>query len=289
MKPVDIDGLFKQEIFKKLKSGMEPEALEEELPDLFLAWLDTPNSATGGQSPNAYFASKSPDELCGLLCDYVAAGMGLPDPLLYALEDSDSEQQLLNLLCGDRGTELTDEQREIARAAAAELLNQKESQQTDDEYIEILSSSCRNANLRAAAQQGLSARGEAVKQKLLAAVARTAEDAACDDLLDLLSALEPDERIYSALVHCFQSRFENRASCASFFARYGDARAVEVLQKALPGASYVEYQAMCEAIEALGGPEQPKREFKGDPDYEAAQRAKEKQQEDEDQGENGGE
>ena len=75
----------------------------------------------------------------------------------------------------------------------------------------------------------------------------------------------------------YQSRVEDRSSCAASFARYGDERAIPVLADALAGAKYREYTAMCEAIEALGGPEQPRRSFVGDPDYEAVRKEKEEQ------------
>lgn len=277
MKLIDIDELFKKEILRMLAEGKSAESLEDEIVDLFLDWLNTPNEALEGVSPNEYFTRMTPEELCGALVEYVESGANLPDPLLDALEDSESEAALLGLLRDVKNEGLNAEMRATVQTAAASLLNQKESKQTAGDYIAILERSGAPKALREAALEGLAARGEEVKEELLQAVARASDESASDDLLSLLAELPHDERIYQALLHCFQSRVEDRSSCAASFARYGDERAIPVLTDALAGAKYREYTAMCEAIEALGGPEQPRRSFAGDPDYEAVRKEKEEQ------------
>jgi hypothetical protein len=210
-----------------------------------------------------------PDRLADELCGYVSEGKSPPDPLLNALEDSsDSEGPLYELLCGKRGAFDRADQLLEARKAAAELLNQKGSALPVNEYLEIVKNPTENQGLNEAAAMGLSAMGESVREQLLAAL-KGASDEAADCLLDLLAGLpEKDERVFDCLVRHFRGRYERRAYFASLLARYGDAKAIPVLEEALPAAGYADYLALLEAVESLGGTVSKRRNFSGDPDYE---------------------
>ncbi|MGI6151059.1 MAG: hypothetical protein ACOYIR_03800 [Christensenellales bacterium] len=266
---IDINALFKATILEKLRAGEDPAQIEEDMPDLFLQWLDTPNAATGGVSPNEYFYSMDTAQLADALCDYVSAGKNPPDPLLNALEDaSDSEEPLFELLCGKRGSFSQMEQSLKAKRVAAELLNQKGSALPVQEYLEIVKNPTQDEGLNEAAAMGLSAMGEAVQEQLLAAL-KGASDEAADCLLDLLSALpKKDKRVFDYLIGHFRAREERRAFFAGLLARYGDPKALPVLEQALPFAGYVDYCALRDAIESLGGTVSEQRDFSGDPDYE---------------------
>lgn len=266
---IDIDGLFKATLLEKLRAGEDPTKLEEDMPDLFLEWLDKPNAACGGVSPNEYFYSMSTAQLTDALCEYVSTGKEPPDPLLNALEDApDSEEPLFELLCGNRGSFSKDEHALKAKRAAAELLNQKGSTRTVEAYLAIVQNPTSDQGLNEAAAAGLSAMGEAVKEQLLSAL-KGASDEAADCILDLLSDLpKKDGRVFDLLVKHFKAREERRVFFAGLLARYGDPRAIPVLEAALPFAGYVDYCALRDAIEALGGTVSEERDFSGDPDYE---------------------
>ncbi len=266
---IDIDSLFKNALLKKLRDGENPKKIEEDMPDLLLEWLDTPNAATNGVSPNEYFYSMDSAQLADALCGYVLSGITPPDPLLNALEDSpDSEQPLYEILCGKRGAFERVEQLLETRRAAAELLNQKGSTLPVAEYLEIVKHPTENPGLNEAAAMGLQAMGEDVREQLLSALSGASDEAA-DCLLDLLSGLpKKDGRIYDYLLRHFRGRYERRAYLASLLARYGDADAIPVLEGALSSAGYADYIALVEAIESLGGVVSEQRDFTGDPDYE---------------------
>lgn len=266
---IDLDGMFKATLLEKLRAGEDPAQIEEDMPDLFLNWLDTPNEATNGVSPNEYFYSMSAARLADELCGYASEGKDPPDPLLNALEDAlDSEGPLYELLCGKRGAFDRAEQLLNARRAAAELLNQKGSALPVAEYLEIVKNPTENQGLNEAAAMGLSAMGETVREQLLAAL-KGASDEAADCLLDLLSALpKRDKRVFDHLVRHFRGRYERRAYFAALLARYGDAGAIPVLEEALPAADYADYRALLEAVESLGGTVSKQRDFSGDPDFE---------------------
>jgi hypothetical protein len=266
---IDIDGLFKATLLEKLRAGEDPAKLEEDMPELLLEWLDKPNPATGGVSPNAYFYDMGTERLADELCAYVSAGKEPPDPLLNALEDApDSEVPLFELLCGKRGAFSNPDRALKAKCAAAELLNQKGSALPVEAYLEIVKHPTPDTGLNEAAATGLLAMGEAVREQLLSALKGASDDAA-DCLLDVLTELpERDERVFDHLVKHFKAREERRAFFAALFARYGDPKALPVLEAALPFAGYVDYCALRDAIEALGGAVLEQRDFSGDPDYE---------------------
>ena len=67
MKPVDIDRLFQLYIAQKLKEGVKPEQLEDEIPDLYLEWLEQPNEMLEGKSPGHLFDGWSGERLVEML------------------------------------------------------------------------------------------------------------------------------------------------------------------------------------------------------------------------------
>ena len=256
---IDFDRLFKLEILALLKKGKDPEQLEEEYPDLYLRWLDTPNKACGGVSPNAYFAAMSPEQLLEELTAYAKAGKEAPDPLLFAAEDHPQmEQPLYDALLSSDSVPL--------RCICADLLNQRRSVLPLPLYYEILQDP-ESPKLAELAAAGAEQQGEAAKEPLLNAIANATDEGAVL-ILDLLCALSPDERVFDQLKLHFVRQEHKRPLLASLLSRYGDDRAIPMLEQALIGTDYMEYRAICDAIEALGGTVEDDRDFSGDPYFE---------------------
>ena len=256
---IDFDGLFKLEILKLLREGKDPETLEEEYPDRYLQWLDAPNPACGGVSPNEYFSSMDAAQLMDALSQYAAAGKEPPDPLLFALEDSpDAEPLLFQALTAGP---------DAVKKHAAGLLNQRQSHLPLPLYWQVIQDPEAFQPLAEAAAQSIEQLGETAREPLLAA-AKAATDEGLLMILDLLSSLPPDERTYQLLSMGFTRLFDRRAAVSSLLSRYGDARALPALQRALLDAEYMDYRAICDAIEALGGTVEEFRDFSGDPYYE---------------------
>lgn len=256
---IDFDSLFKREILALLKEGKDPEQLEEEYPDIYLKWLDTPHAACGGVSPNAYFAAMKPEQLMAELAAYVSCGKAAPDSLLFAAEDAPGMEPLLYdaFLHGDSVT---------LRCLAADLLNQRQSALPLPQYLELLKAPG-DKQLCELAAAGLEQQGEAAKELLIHA-AEQANDEGALLMLDLLCALAPDERVFALLKLHFVRQEHKRAELASLLSRYGDERALPLLEQAIAGTDYMEYRAICDAIEALGGIVEEDRDFSGDPYYE---------------------
>lgn len=268
MKVIDLDALFKQYLLAQIRAGANPEQLEEDVPDLYLEWLERPMAQLEGKTPREWFEKQESPQRIEALCAYVNEGVDPPDPLLDAIEDDpEAEELLYELLCGRRGAFHTAEKLLRARRYAAELLNQKGSRLPVREYLALAREGCEDEKLREAAVVGLAAMGEDVKEELLEAL-RGAPDEGADCLLDLLSLLGQDERIFDALIRHFRGRYEQRALCASLLARYGDERALPVLEEALGSVGYLDFCALRDAIEALGGVVSEEPDFSGDKDYE---------------------
>ncbi len=268
MKPVDIDRLFQLYIAQKLKEGVKPEQLEDEIPDLYLEWLEQPNEMLEGKSPGHLFDGWSGERLVEMLVAYISAGTGVPDPLLDALADApDSEGPLYGLLTGKRGSFPDTDAMLKARRYSAELLNQRGSRLPLADYLGIIAAGEGESPLFEAAAQGLAGMGEEIREDLLSAL-KGADGEAADCLLDLLAALEHDPRVFDALVRHFRGRYERRAFFAGLLARYGDEAAIPVLEEALESVGYADYCVLRDAIESLGGTVEGQPDFSGDSDYE---------------------
>jgi len=256
---IDFDSLFKREILSLLKQGKSPEELEDEYPDIYLKWLNTPLAACGGVSPNEYFAAMEPGQLMAELTAYIESGKTPPDPLLFAAEDLPAMEPLLyDAFLHSSSLPL--------RCATADLLNQHQSLLPLAQYLELLKTP-HDKSLCELAAAGMEQQGEAAKESLLDAAAQANDEGALL-LLDLLCSLSPDERVFELLKTHFIRQEHKRAELASLLSRYGDDRAVPLLEQALAGTDYMEYRALCDAIEALGGIVEYDRDFSGDPYFE---------------------
>ena len=78
-----------------------------------------------------------------------------------------------------------------------------------------------------------------------------------------------DERVFEILLNEFRGG-EDVPMCAGYLASYGDERALPYLMDKIDeeGISYIEFQELKYAIEALGGEYTKQRDFSGDEYYE---------------------
>ena len=90
-------------------------------------------------------------------------------------------------------------------------------------------------------------------------------------MLEIMSrSVVKNDEIFKVLLNEFRTDPENIPMHASYLAAYGDERALEYLLDKIDeeGISFVEYQELKFAIEALGGEYTKKRDFSNDPYYE---------------------
>lgn len=269
MKLIDFDAHFGKYaegwIAENRSKYKNMDELEEQIPELYLKWLNTSADWLDGKTPGEYFAAYTDaNELVDMLRAYNAQNVSIPDQLL------------------ERIVELGDQAVEPLMALAREQKNRALTVTALNLLIEIGSNAplelCLDVIEQADAQNELTdVAGELLtnlgREAIEPIIARMdgASKAAQEAFLDVLCNFPGDERIYKYAQDAFRTSFDRRALYASYLAKLGDPRAVEVLREALEltDLNYLDYIEIVHAIEALGGEVETEREFNGDPYYES--------------------
>jgi hypothetical protein len=271
MNPIDFDRAFAEYahawVHERMRTEKNLDAIEAEVPDLYRAWLKAPAEFLGGLSPEAYFAGfETPESLIGLMREYQAAGVPVPDPLRERLDDlGAAAAKPLTALAADEGADKS------LRMTALNLLIELGAREPMALALSLVDRREHQDELADVAAELLMALGEAVVPHMLERL-DGASDAALDTYLDLLCNFPGDERIYTVTAERFLRLADRRALYASYLAKLGDERALEPLRRvlALSDLGYLDYLEVRNAIEALGGeaPDDDRR-FDGDPAYES--------------------
>ncbi len=271
MNPIDFDRAFAKYahewVHERMKVEKDLDAIEAEMPDLYRKWLKMPADFLSGISPEDYFAAYgSPEALIGLMREYQAAGIPIPDPLMERLDDmGDAAISPLTALAADERADVS------LRMTALNLLIELSAREPMPLCLSLVDRRESQDELADVAAELLMSMGEDAVPHMLERLDR-ASDAALDTYLDLLCNFPGDERIYTVTVERFLRLADRRALYANYLAKLGDERALEALNRvmALSDLSYLDYLEVRNAIEVLGG-EAPAddRRFDGDPAYES--------------------
>ena len=270
MSIIDFDARFTEVLNKWIEENRHrfrrPEEMEDEVPDVYLRWLNTPADWLEGSAPGEYFDRFSDSaQLCGLLCEYIKGGVPVPDPLLDRLADLGDEAALMALV-KDKSAPCE------ARMDGIDLLRQLEStlpmvdfirwQVERDEEDDILDNA-----LESLRQMGEGVRGPA-KVAFLAAGPEGKEA-----LLDVLADYPGDEDVFRFALEQFKTTRDKRALYAGYLAKLDDDHALEALLDVAEGddVTYTDFIEIRSAIERLGS-EAPVRDWSHDPSYQAFKR-----------------
>ena len=274
-KCIDFDakfGLYAEKWIAENRSKYKNmDLLEEQIPEVYLRWLNTPADWLNGRTPGDWFQQyDDAKELTDLMRAYQKEKISLPDPLLERVTDLGEEavgplMELVGEYNKDRGLAI----------AALNLLIELGSSEPMEMCLDIISKADGQNELTDVASELLSGLGAQVIDPVIARMddaSRTAEDA----FLDVLCNFPGDERIYTYTVNAFTRRYDRRALYASYLGKLGDARAIEPLRQALEMSdiNYLDYIEIANAIESLGGEVNAEREFNGDPYYESLKKMK---------------
>lgn len=269
-KPIDFDARFTKYaetwVREQLKAGKKPDELEEQMPELYMRFINQPAHWLDGVAPAMYFAQwTDPAELIGLLCEYEKQQVAVPDLLLERLTDlgEESIEPLMRLAADAQAPH-------AVRVTAVNLLIELDTGSPLQLCVDLVSAREHEDDLADAAADLLRNLGMEAVDSMLEAL-EGASDEAADTFLDLLCNFKGIERVYEETVSRFLRDPEHRALHASFLAKLGDARAIEPLTRAseLTDLNYLDYIEIRDAIEALGGSLTAEREFAGDPYYES--------------------
>ena len=239
--------------------------MEEDMPRIYVAFLNTRAKWLGHVTPGAYFTQfEDPKVLVDWLAQYCEEGTPVPDLLMEQITTvgRPCEKRLLELLKDEEATE-------EAKMIAINLLREMESVLPKMLYITWQLNRDRKDELKDNALESLTDMGECVVQPILQELPK-ANEAGEEALLEVLSHYPGNELIFKLAMKLFRERKERRALFAGYLAKLGDDRALPELMEAakeekLPYLTFIEIR---NAIEELGGV-CPERTYDDDPEYEA--------------------
>ena len=270
MKLINFDGAFEaylQDWFMRSKGLFRTyDEMEDQVPEVYQTFLDTPADFLNGQKPGEYFERFSdPGELTDWMVAYEQGGVPVPDMLLNRIAELGalSEPSLTALLTRD-------DVPAAARMNAVTLLREVESLAPAALYIRWVQRFDGQDELTENALESLQAMGGEVRQAVLAALP-DATDEGKAALLAIISEGPADENTVGIAIDLFTRRRDLQAQLASVLGRLGDERALPALRRAALDEEngYLVYIELRNAIEQLGE-EAPERSFSDDdPEYES--------------------
>ena len=257
MKLYDFDGMFDKRLSEYISKNVgkyKEEEWEDMIPEMYAKFGNTVLKSLG-TSPNGYYAAMSPEELVKCLRAHVKNGVPVSEFLCKAIEARPGcEGMLLPLLeNGEKG--LKQYVVNILGSSPAaipvymRMIEREEDEDFKNQCVDFIKE---NADL--------------VKEQALENYKNGTEKPL---MLEILSKVkERDGRVYDILLAEFLSG-EDVPMHAGYLASYGDERALPYLLEKIDeeGISYIEYQELKYAIEALGGEYTKQRDFSGDEYY----------------------
>jgi len=268
MKIIDFDKKFFEFARKWVAAhpGMTEKQIDESYNRMMEAWLSEPADWLDGAAPKDYFRAYSdPAELMALMEGYSEAGINLPEPLYSRIvELGEACAPALAALLADAS------RAESLRAEAMGMLRDMSSHAADECLIDLVCGAEEANELSDMAEDNHHRKDAGEDGRLLDAYNAEPEYARTL-ILDVCANFPGDERIYERLIWRLKNVSEQRALHASYLAKLGDPRAIDVLSEMLKlfDLSYFDYIELRDAVEALGGEIADERTFYGDPDYEA--------------------
>ncbi len=268
---IDFDRYFSEYVSQWVQEhlsefGNDMDRVEEQMPQVYLRWLNTAAPWLEGQAPGRYYERfEDAEQLVRGMCAHFARKVPVPDPLLERIVSlgEDSARQLNALL--------TDAEAPYeAVLTAMSLLREQGSALPLRLYVDTIADAERITEQVELAAEGLLDMGEIAVPEIMA-ILPAATEAAETIFLDILCNYPGDERIYALAMRKFAEARENCAQYASYLGKLGDPRAIPALVEAAEAldTNYLDYIEIANAVEELGGDPVPGRDFSGDPYYES--------------------
>ncbi len=269
MKCIDFDKHFAEYTSQWVKEHSRDyktlEAMEGDMPGVYLRFLNTPASWLNGAAPGTFFEQYSDAaELVGWMREYCVKRVPIPDPLqerILGLHKS-CEPSLMALL-EDASAPME------ARMTAVGLLREMESKAPMALYIAWQVNRRQKDELCDNALESLAAMGRDALPDMLEAL-NNCNRAGQEALLDVLTAYPGHETVFQLSLKFFEEDKKRRALFAGYLGRLADERALPALLKAAgeQNLPYLDFIEIRNAIERLGG-DAPERDFQDDPGYDA--------------------
>lgn len=241
------------------------DAMEADMPHVYMHFLNTPAKWLDGVTPGAYFTQfEDPKDLVDWMNAYCEKDIPVPDLLLDQIQfvGKPCEKRLVALLKEGNACE-------EARMTAIGLLREMESEAPKMLYIGWQVNRAAKDDVADNALESLAAMGKCVVQPMLEALPK-ANDAGQEAMLDVLANYPGNEQVFRLALRLFRENPARQALFASYLGKLGDDRALDDLMKAANAedVTYLDFIELRNAIEELGGVA-PEREFDDDPTYNA--------------------
>lgn len=254
MKLYDFDGMFDEklsEYISKNAGKYKESEWEDIIPKLYRRFGDTVVKSIG-KTPRGFYAEMTDEELVKCLRAHLKQDVPVSEFLCSAIESRDMTGLLLPLLDGTRSE----------CEYALNLIGADES--AADKYMQMLISSD-DEDIKNSCADYIKEYADAVADTAL----ENYKKGVCPEyMLEILSrTLKKSDKIFDVLIKAFRGDPDNIPMHASYLAAYGDARALEYLLDKIDedGITFIEYQELKFAIEALGGEYDKERDFSDDP------------------------
>lgn len=266
---IDFEPKFGEYLHQYMHScGLKEDEFEEQVPELYLKWLDAPQEWLSGQSPNAYFEAMDASELVTMLGRYMMSDMTVPGPLLNRIADinEDTYPLLVSLMQNYEG-----EKSDGICTIIVKLIEEMDMPRPFAYYIDVVAKSTQPSDFSEACVEELKSAGKEYTQNVISAYESAQSIYAADCFLDILADMPFDERSYELALEKFLYSETNKAFYASCLGKLGSDKALPYLEEALrqDGIKYFDYVSIKNAVEELGGEVMIDRDFTEDKDYES--------------------
>lgn len=258
MKLYDFDGMFDAKLadyIAKNQGKYKEEQWEQIVPELYAKFGDTYIKSVG-DTPNGFYAKMSDEDLVKALQTHIKQQVPVSEFLCKAIDSRNCQSLLLPLLNG------SDDELSYAMSILG----------ADDlaipRYLEILLDPTTELERKNDCVDLIKQKADNVKEQCLDAYQKGIEREYMQEVLS--RCVLKDDKIFDILIKEFRSDGDNIPMHASYLAAYGDERALPYLLDAIDdeNISFIEYQELKYAIEALGGSYEKERDFSSDPYYE---------------------
>lgn len=256
MKLYDFDGMFDEKLSEYISKNIgkyKEEEWEDIIPRLYQKFGDTKIKSLG-KTPREFYAEMSDVEIIRCLKTHLKEDVPVSEFLCNEIEGRKLVDSLLPMLDG------SDAEREYAMNMIG----------TDDKvikkYLQMLVSTD-DTDLKNRCVDLIKEKADLVVAEALENYQKGVET---EYMCEILSrSVIRDERIFEILIKEFRNDIDNIPLYASYLAAYGDERALPYLLNKIDdeGISFIEYQELKFAIEALGGEYEKERDFSSDPYY----------------------
>jgi len=263
VKVIDVDALFDKYIEEYVYSNIgkvNPEEIENKIPELYVKFGDEELKELGGKTPNTYYKQFSGEQLVNCLKEHLEKKIDVSDFLCEGITSNPENATAL-------ANALSDDENEVFVLYIMNMLADMNSKLGAERYLEFIAWDY-GESIRELATELLSNFAEDVKEQVIARYNDSGEDKK-QYYTEILSHVKNDDRVFDILTLEFAKHSDNVPLYANYLAKYGDDRALPFLMQAIEqkDISYADFEELRFAIEALGGIYDKKRDFSQDKSF----------------------